>query len=102
MISRVHRPLGVRPGLVHVDAYRLTDLAEVDDLDLDASLDDHVTVVEWGEGKAEQLTEHRLDVRIDRSTDPTDDTRTVTLTGIGDRWRGVDLTIDTTPEDIDD
>jgi len=26
----------------------------------------------------------------------------VTLTGIGDRWRGVDLTIDTTPEDIDD
>ncbi len=102
VISRVHRPLGSRPGLVHVDAYRLTDLAEVDDLDLDASLDDHVTVVEWGEGKAEQLTEHRLDVRIDRSTDPTDDTRTVTLTGIGDRWRGVDLTIDNTPEDIDD
>ena len=102
VISRVHRPLGDRPGLVHVDAYRLADLAEVDDLDLDASLDDHVTVVEWGEGKAEQLAEHRLDVRIVRSADPADDTRTVTLTGVGERWAGVDLHLDVTPEADDE
>ncbi len=102
VISRVHRPLGQRPGLVHVDAYRLSDLAEVDDLDLDASLDDHVTVVEWGEGKAEQLADHRLDVQIERSSDPEDDTRTVTLAGIGDRWAGVALSLDVTPEEIDE
>lgn len=102
VIARVHRPLAERPGLVHVDAYRLGGLAEVDDLDLDASLDDHVTVVEWGEGKVEQLTEHRLDVRIDRSADPNDDTRTVTLTGIGDRWAGTRLTVDVTPQECDE
>ena len=34
--------------MVHVDAYRLNSLDEVDDLDLDASLADSVTVVEWG------------------------------------------------------
>ena len=54
VIARVH------PGplpLVHVDAYRLADLAEVDDLDLDVSADEAVTVVEWGEGKAEQLAD---------------------------------------------
>jgi len=38
---------------VHVDAYRLGGIAELDDLDLDTSLDDAVTVVEWGEGVAE-------------------------------------------------
>ena len=38
------------PALVHVDAYRLGGLAELDDLDLDASLEDSVTVVEWGTG----------------------------------------------------
>ena len=47
---------------MHVDAYRLGDLAEVDDLDLDASLDESVTVVEWGEGKVEGLAEDRLEV----------------------------------------
>ena len=50
VIARVHPALGRRPGLVHVDAYRLASVAEVDDLDLDASLDDCVTVVEWGAG----------------------------------------------------
>ena len=44
------------PALVHVDAYRLGSLDEVDALDLDASLDEAVTVVEWGEGWVEGLT----------------------------------------------
>ena len=39
VIARVHPPLGRGPALVHVDAYRLGDAAEVDDLDLDADLD---------------------------------------------------------------
>ena len=51
---------------MHVDAYRLGRLEELDDLDLDASLDETVTVVEWGEGIAEGLAESRLEVRIAR------------------------------------
>lgn len=102
VISRVHRSRSGGPTLVHVDAYRLADLAEVEDLDLDASLGDSVTVVEWGEGKAEQLSDARLDVVIVRSSDPEDETRTVTLTGVGSRWAGIDLTLDATPEEIDE
>jgi len=68
VIARVHPPLDGGGGvpLVHVDAYRLGSLAELDDLDLDASVEDSVTVVEWGEGKAEVLAGERLEVRIDR------------------------------------
>ncbi len=91
VIARVHPPLADGPALVHVDAYRLADLAEVDDLDLDASLDDSVTVVEWGEGKAESLADDRLDVELRRTLSPDDETRTALLRGIGDRWAAVDL-----------
>src|SRR3954468_24630978 len=66
VIARVHRPLGRGPSLVHVDAYRLTSLAEVDDLDLDASLEDSVTVVEWGEGLVEDLATGRLEIVLRR------------------------------------
>ena len=52
---------------MHVDAYRLGGLAELDDLDLDASLDDSVTVVEWGTGVAEALAEDRLEVELLRA-----------------------------------
>ena len=62
VISRVHPSLVGGPALVHVDAYRLGGLAELDDLDLDISLDDAVTVVEWGEGVAEGLADDRLEV----------------------------------------
>lgn len=85
VIARLHR--GGRLPLLHVDAYRLGSLAEVDDLDLDADLAESVTVVEWGEGRAEQLAVDRLAVRVTRSTAEGDETRTVTLVPIGGRWR---------------
>ena len=66
VIARVHPSLVDGPALVHADAYRLGGLAELDDLDLDASVEEAVTVVEWGEGIAESLTAHRLEVRLDR------------------------------------
>ncbi len=87
VIARVHAPLGAGPGLVHVDAYRLGSVAEVDDLDLDASLEDCVTVVEWGEGLVEELAADRLEVTI--SMPPAGESgemRWVTLAGIGERW----------------
>ena len=102
VIARVHPSMTDGPPLVHVDAYRLSSLDEVDDLDLDASLEDAVTVVEWGEGKVEGLAEDRLVVHVERPTGaadvsvaaPSDDTaepRTVTVRGVGPRWAGVDL-----------
>ena len=51
---------------MHADAYRLGGDLEVDDLDLDASLEESVTVVEWGEGLVEGLAEDRLEIHIDR------------------------------------
>ncbi|MSY95364.1 MAG: tRNA (adenosine(37)-N6)-threonylcarbamoyltransferase complex ATPase subunit type 1 TsaE [Actinobacteria bacterium] len=85
VISRVHEAAG-GIGLVHVDAYRLGSAVDLDDLDLDVTLADCVTVVEWGEGKAEHLSPNRLDVRIDRSDDADDEVRLVTITGHGERW----------------
>jgi tRNA threonylcarbamoyladenosine biosynthesis protein TsaE len=87
VIARVHPPLGGGPGLVHVDAYRLGSVAEVDDLDLDASLEDCVTVVEWGEGLVEELAADRLEVTITMPpAGQPGEMRWVTLAGIGERW----------------
>lgn len=83
VLARLHR--GGRLPLLHVDAYRLTDLAEVDDLDLDADVTESVTVVEWGEGRAEQLAEDRLEIRIGRA-DGDSEIRTVTMSPVGARW----------------
>ena len=93
VIARVHPSLVGGPALVHVDAYRLGSLAEVDDLDLDASLSESVTVVEWGAGLVEGLAEDRLEIEIERAVgaDPDSETRTVHVLGVGDRWAGVEL-----------
>ena len=87
VIARVHPALGGGPGLVHVNAYRLGSVAEVDDLDLDASLEDCVTVVEWGEGLVEELAADRLEVTIMMSpAGEPGEMRWVTVAGIGERW----------------
>ena len=84
VIARVHR--GGRIPLVHADAYRLHSVEEIDDLDLDASLDESLTVVEWGAGLVDRLAGDRLEVRIARSADDQDETRTVTLHPVGGSW----------------
>ncbi|QDP98622.1 tRNA (adenosine(37)-N6)-threonylcarbamoyltransferase complex ATPase subunit type 1 TsaE [Microlunatus elymi] len=91
VLSRIHQSSTGRPDLVHVDAYRLSSAAELDDLDLLESLEGSVTVVEWGEGIAESLNPERLEIMVLRSADPTDDTRTVLLAGVGDRWTEAEL-----------
>lgn len=83
VISRVHRD--GRLPLVHVDAYRVGGRLELDDLDLDASVEDSVTVVEWGEGIAEQLADSYLEIHLDR-LDDSDETRVVRLVGVGGQW----------------
>jgi tRNA threonylcarbamoyladenosine biosynthesis protein TsaE len=64
VIARVHPSLAGGPALVHADAYRLASPAEVDDLDLDASLETSVTVVEWGGGLVDGLAADRLEITI--------------------------------------
>ena len=89
VLSRVHRARSGGPDLVHVDAYRLGSAAELDDLDLDASTEESVTLVEWGTGIAEGLADERLEIDIRRGLDPADETRWIFLNPIGERWRGV-------------
>lgn len=98
VIARVHPSLTNGPALVHVDAYRLDSLDDVDALDLDASLESSVTVVEWGEGLMEALTDDRLEITLirprgvgDADADPGAGERQVLLTAVGRRWAGVDL-----------
>ena len=81
VLARVHR--GGRLPLVHVDAYRLSGMADVDDLDLDATTDEAVTVVEWGHGLVEQLADEHLVVELDRRDD---DVRTARLVPGGPGW----------------
>jgi tRNA threonylcarbamoyladenosine biosynthesis protein TsaE len=91
VISRVHPSLADGPSLVHVDAYRLGGRVEVDDLDLDASIEDSVTLVEWGEGLVEELTADRLQVEIESAE--ADDARQVRISARGSRWASIDLTV---------
>lgn len=111
VIARTHPSLVGGPSLVHVDAYRLGDAAEIDDIDLDATTDEAVTVVEWGDGMAEQLADSWLHVRIEvRGARPIDplgtphedtldeepdsadvQTRVVTIRSHGPRWIDVPL-----------
>ena len=88
VIARMHPSVSAGPALVHVDAYRLGGAAELDDLDLDTDIDEAVTVVEWGEGLAESLSGDRLELSLRLAEG---DARTITLTPVGPRWRGLDL-----------
>jgi tRNA threonylcarbamoyladenosine biosynthesis protein TsaE len=103
VISRVHPSLVGGPALVHVDAYRISGAEELDDLDLDETLEEAVTLVEWGEGLADLLAENRLRVRLSRqrgADDPGtpteehllgDEPRAITVEAFGPRWAGVPL-----------
>ncbi|MFY9678163.1 tRNA (adenosine(37)-N6)-threonylcarbamoyltransferase complex ATPase subunit type 1 TsaE [Glutamicibacter protophormiae] len=102
VLARQHPSLIDGPGLIHVDAYRLKDQNDVDTLDLESTLAESVTVVEWGLGKVEHLTDSRLELQLDRealtaaaeklAVNPweeeadLDEPRLFTLKAIGPRW----------------
>lgn len=113
VLMRIHPnlPDGPRPGgpdLVHVDAYRLESAAEIDDIDLENTMDTSVTVVEWGRDRVEHLAESRLDIELFRAvggesgpaghstqqqdavldfdTEDDDEPRTIVFRGYGPRW----------------
>jgi tRNA threonylcarbamoyl adenosine modification protein YjeE len=81
VIARTHEREGSNTPLVHVDAYRLSTPAEFDDLDID--IENSITLVEWGKGFVDDLTDSWLEIEIDRS----EDERVVTVTGFGPGWQ---------------
>ena len=86
VISRVHK---AAIPFIHVDAYRLVDSENpnlyLDDLDLDIA--NSITLIEWGGTESARLSEDRLEITIDRSTDE----RTVEIKAVGLRWAGFSL-----------
>ncbi len=86
VISRVHK---AAIPFIHVDAYRLVDSENpnlyLDDLDLDIS--NSITVIEWGGAESARLSEDRLEISIDRSSDE----RNVEIKAVGPRWVGFSL-----------
>ncbi|QTX05456.1 tRNA (adenosine(37)-N6)-threonylcarbamoyltransferase complex ATPase subunit type 1 TsaE [Agromyces archimandritae] len=110
VLARTHPSLVGGPALVHVDAYRLADARELDDLDLDFARS--VVVVEWGAGMLDGVAESWLDIDIERPTgadasgagagagagadvdaagdadEAPEEPRTFRITGHGPRWAG--------------
>lgn len=88
VISRIHQ--GSMP-LIHVDVYRLLEAGNaavyLDDLDLDSAREDGLTIIEWGGAESARLSEDRLEITIDRSSEE----RVVTISTFGSRWDGVAL-----------
>ena len=97
IVSRVHRSLGSGPDLIHVDAYRVEDDLDMETVDLEASLEDSVTVVEWGQGKADLLSQERFELSL-RFDDKDEDARLVTIVALGiESERRLADWIDTSP-----
>ena len=124
VLVRIHPNLadGPRPGgpdLVHVDAYRLESSAEIDDIDLENTMDTAVTVVEWGRDRVEHLSDSRLEIDLHRSvggesqattnpqggdvldfdTDDDDEPRTLVFRGYGPRWAEAPRVLETASQE---
>jgi tRNA threonylcarbamoyladenosine biosynthesis protein TsaE len=88
VLARTHPSLGDGPPLVHVDAYRLREPIELDDLDIDFA--GSVVLVEWGRGLVDAVASRWVDVEIERPTgagdidddaaDPADEPRRIRVT----------------------
>lgn len=113
VLARTHPSVVGGPALVHVDAYRLSDPMELDDLDIDYA--NSVVVVEWGAGMLDGVSESWLELTLQRPTGAgetpeaelgddledesdtehdaeydADEPRIVTMRGFGPRWVGTD------------
>jgi len=109
VLARTHPSTQGGPPLVHVDAYRLSNAMELDDLDIDFA--HSVVVIEWGRGLLDGITDSWIDIEIERPTGASraadaasaavaatpdddgaivvldlDEPRIVTLTAHGPRW----------------
>ncbi len=88
VLARTHRT-AVGPKLVHVDAYRLNSAVELDDLDIDFA--NSIVVVEWARDYIDGIAENWLQVDINRESE--DESRLVKISGVGQRWEGVEIAL---------
>ena len=73
--------------LYHADLYRLTEVDEVEDLDLVSQSEDGVLVIEWPERGLELMPEYSVTIQLDSGTD--EDTREISITGDGDIYERI-------------
>jgi tRNA threonylcarbamoyladenosine biosynthesis protein TsaE len=78
LIARTH-PTASGTPFVHIDAYRLSAPRELDDLDIDYS--NSISVIEWGRGFTDGLSESILEIEIERFLESED--RKLTIAGQG-------------------
>ena len=78
LIARTRQTTSGTP-FVHIDAYRLTSPRELDDLDIDSS--NSISVIEWGRGFTEGLSESFIEIEIERFLESEE--RKLTISGQG-------------------
>jgi tRNA threonylcarbamoyl adenosine modification protein YjeE len=78
LIARTHPTKSGTP-FVHIDAYRLSAPRELDDLDIDYS--NSLSVIEWGRGFTDGLSESILEIQIERFLESEE--RKLTISGQG-------------------
>ena len=87
---------------MHVDAYRLDEDWDIEDLDLDSDLDTSITLVEWGRDRVEHLASSYAIVELHREEslqggpldddpDNTDEERSLSVTFVGERYTREEL-----------
>lgn len=91
VLARTHPSEHGGAPLVHVDAYRLSDARELDDLDID--FEGALVIVEWGSGLLDGVAESWLELDLERlrgqaalNTLDDDEPRRLTIRGYGPRW----------------
>lgn len=98
VLARTHPSEHGGAPLVHVDAYRLADARELDDLDIDFA--GSLVVVEWGAGKLDGVTQSWLELDLERLRGSDageeldgDEPRRLTVRGYGPRWTQPPVTL---------
>jgi tRNA threonylcarbamoyladenosine biosynthesis protein TsaE len=87
VIARTHKREDGGAPLVHVDAYRLSSPAELDDLDID--FENSITIVEWGKGFTEGIAENWREIEIERDHTGASEVRQVRVIGHGPKFEAV-------------
>jgi tRNA threonylcarbamoyl adenosine modification protein YjeE len=78
LIARTH-PTSSGTNFVHIDAYRLSEPRELDDLDIDYP--NSISVIEWGKGFTDGLSESMLEIQIERFLESEE--RKLSISGFG-------------------
>lgn len=78
LIARTH-PTNSGTDFVHIDAYRLSEPRELDDLDIDYP--NSISVIEWGRGFTDALATSIVEIQIERFLESEE--RKLTISGQG-------------------